>query len=253
MCYDNNARPPEPPVPLGKARGQELILTAEDGNRLMAYIAEPEAHPSAQVIIFPDIRGLHQFYKDLALRFGEAGIRALSSDYFGRTAGISARDEQFDFMPHVQMMTFPHFLHDVRAALSHLRRDKRDLATFTLGFFRGGTLSLLVGTQELGLKGTIAFYSGLSRPITGADGPTLDQVHKIRYPFLGLFGGADQGIPAADVGKLDDELDTAGVEHEIVIYPGAPHSFFDRKMTEFANESADAWTRVLKFIRAHNS
>ena len=62
--------------------------------------------------------------------------------------------------------------------------------------------------------------------------------------LLGLFGGADQGIPPEAVAQLDRNLDTAGVEHEIVTYPGAPHSFFDRKFAEYAQESADAWYEI---------
>ncbi|MBI3740936.1 MAG: dienelactone hydrolase family protein, partial [Chloroflexi bacterium] len=206
----------------------------------------------AQIIVFPDVRGLHQFYKDLALRFAQVGVRALALDYFARTAPTNARDESFEFMPHVQQMTFPNFMRDVRAGVSELNRDQKNRATFTVGFCRGGTLSLLVGAQNLALNGIIAFYSGFSRPITDAEGPTLEQAHKIRFPVLGLYGGEDQSIPASDIGKLDEELDVAKVEHELRIYPGAPHSFFDRKMTEFANESADAWTRVLNFIHAHS-
>ena len=124
MCYDPDARPPEPPTMRGKARGEDLTLTTEDGNRFAAYLASPDSEPSAQVLI---------------------------------------------------------------------------------------------------------------------------------YPVLGLFGGADQGIPASDVQLLKNELGEVGVEHEIVIYPGAPHSFFDLKQAEFADASADAWTRVLNFINTHNT
>jgi carboxymethylenebutenolidase len=70
-------------------------------------------------------------------------------------------------------------------------------------------------------------------------------------PTLGLFGGADQGIPVTDVAKLDEHLDEAGVEHYVVTYPGAPHSFFDRKAVEYAEASSDAWQRILGFIAAH--
>lgn len=253
MCYDNNARPPEPPTKRGQARGRDITLTGEDGNKFMAFIAESTDPVNAQVLIYPDIRGLHQFYKDLALRFAEIGVRALAIDYFGRTAGAGARDDQFDFTPHVQAMTFPDFMSDVRAALEHLWAEKRDTPTFLIGFCRGGTLALLTGTQDLRLAGLIAFYSGLSRPIVGAGGETLALAHNIRFPVLGLYGGADQGIPAGDIGKLDLELDAADVEHELVIYPGATHSFFDRKQIEFANESADAWSRVVKFIEGHST
>jgi carboxymethylenebutenolidase len=85
----------------------------------------------------------------------------------------------------------------------------------------------------------------------GGRGTLLERATELRLPALGLFGGADQGIPTEQVHTLDTALDGTGVEHEIVIYSGAPHSFFDRRATEFAEASADAWQRVLGFIDAH--
>ena len=248
MCYDSNAQPPVPPGQGGTARGEDLALTSADGTQFAAYMATPEQPSGAAVLILPDVRGLHQFYKDLALRFGEQGIAALGIDYFGRTAGLSPRDDSFEYMPHVQQIRMQTFLSDVDAALAHLQQGGRELATFTVGFCMGGTLSFMTGTQQLPLAGVIGFYAGMSRDFGGA-GTLLDRAAAIRYPSLGLFGGADQGIPTEQVEQFDQELDTAGVEHEIVIYPGAPHSFFDRKATEFADASADAWGRVLGFVR----
>ena len=76
----------------------------------------------------------------------------------------------------------------------------------------------------------------------------MEQAAKIRYPVLGLFGGDDPGIPASDIEQLGGQLDLAGVAHRIVTYEGAPNSFFDRKFAEYADASADAWTRMLNFI-----
>src|SRR5258708_40082252 len=98
MCYDDKARPPEPPGATQPAEDKELVLTASDGNRFMAYAAFPAKRATANVVIYPDVRGLHQFYKELALRFAEVGITALALDYFGRTAGLTARDESFEYM-----------------------------------------------------------------------------------------------------------------------------------------------------------
>lgn len=252
MCYDNEARPPTPPGASGAASGEDIVLTAADGNRFAAYSAQPGNPTGAQVLVFPDVRGLHQFYKELALRFAEVGIGALAIDYFGRTAGISPRDDSFEFWPHVQQLQLPTFFTDVAAALAYLRAGAgADRATFTVGFCMGGSFSLLAGTEDFGLAGVIVFYSGLSRVMAGSKGSVLELAQKIRYPVLGLFGGADQGIPEIDVRTLDQQLDKAGVQHEITIYPGAPHSFFDRRATDFAEASADAWQRVLGFIAAH--
>src|SRR5438128_104686 len=154
MCYDDNARPPVPPGPQGAAHGQDLELASEDGTRFMGYVARADGpgRASAYVLIYPDVRGLHQFYKELAMRFAEQGIDALAIDYFGRTAGIGPRDESFEYRSHVERLEFPSVLADARAGLKCLRGDANEgRATFTLGFCMGGTLSLLTGTQDLGL------------------------------------------------------------------------------------------------------
>ena len=67
------------------------------------------------------------------------------------------------------------------------------------------------------------------------------------------MAGADQVIPVEDVRAFEQALEAAGVEHEIAIYDGAPHSFFDRKFAEFADASDDAWRRVLAFVAQHTS
>jgi carboxymethylenebutenolidase len=251
MCYDDNASPPVPPGPGGAAQGEDLVLTAADGTRFAAYAARPANPTGAQILIYPDVRGLHQFYKDLALRFAETGVQAVAVDYFGRTAGLTSRAEPFDYMPHVQQMELPHVYADTRAALDYLRAGTNGAnRPFLVGFCRGGSLALLAGGQAFGFAGLIVFYSGLSRNI-GEGGTVLEQADRVKYPVLGLFGGADQGIPPEDVQALDRQLDKAGVAHEIVTYPGAPHSFFDRRATDFAQESSDAWRRMLDFIAGH--
>jgi carboxymethylenebutenolidase len=251
MCYDDNARPPVPPGGGGAAYGEEIVLTAADGNRFAAYATRSGNPTRAQIIVYPDVRGLHQFYKELALRFAEVGIDAVAIDYFGRTAGISSRDDSFDFWPHVQQLKLETFIADVSAANVYLHAGTRSShPTFVVGFCMGGGLSLISGTEDFGWAGVIAFYPGLSRALWG-NKTALDVAEQVKYPVLGLFGGADQNIPTDQVHTLDEKLDKAGVEHEIVIYPGAPHSFFDRRATEFADASADAWKRVLGFIGSH--
>jgi len=252
MCYDDNARPPLPPGPTVHAHGGDIVLTAGDGNRFAAYIATPEQPATAQVLILPDVRGLHQFYKELALRFAEVGVAAVAMDYFGRSAGLSARDDSFDYMPHVQQLNQAGVMADAAASLALLRDQAGNAARFSVGFCMGGTLSFLCGTQELGLNGVIGFYAGMSRDF-GGSGTLLQWAHKIQVPALGLFGGDDPGIPADKIAAFDQALDTAGVPHEIITYPGAPHSFFDRRSLEFAAASSDAWTRVRTFIAAQSA
>jgi carboxymethylenebutenolidase len=255
MCYDDNARPPLPPGESGSAYGEDIILTAADGNRFAAYSSMPANPKAAQVLIYPDVRGLHQFYKELALRFAEVGFTALALDYFGRTAGISSRDESFEYMPHVQQMQLTTFFQDVSAALDHLRSGEgTSRSTFTVGFCMGGTLSFFTGTNQVfDLAGVIGFYAGMSRKFGGANKTLLEEAGNMKYPALGLFGGEDQAIPQEQVHEFDEGLDKAGVAHEIVIYPGAPHSFFDRRAADYADASADAWQRVLSFIETYTT
>ncbi len=254
MCYDDNARPPLPPGEASPAHGEDIILTAADGTQFAAYVGRPANPSAAQIIIYPDVRGLHQFYKELALRFAEVGITALAVDYFGRTAGLTARDDSFEYMPHVQQLVqkLDGFTQDVRAAQDYLRQhNPAGKATFTVGFCLGGTLSFTTGMDKtFGFAGVIGFYAGMSRSFDNK-GTILDRAGEVVYPALGLFGGADQGIPVSNVEEFDKKLDTAGVEHKILIYPNAPHSFFDRRQAEYASESADAWQQVLAFISAH--
>lgn len=253
MCYDDLARPPLPPGVGGGSNGEDIVLTAADGNRFNAYVARPASPTGAQILIYPDVRGLHQFYRELALRFADVGMAALAMDYFGRTAGLSPHDDKFDFMAHVQQLQLATVFADASAALAYLRQgDGAQRATYIVGFCMGGTLTIYSGTQDFGLAGLIGFYTGLARKMDGQN-TALDASLRMRYPFLGLYGGADQGIPPEQLEQLDKNLDHAAVEHEIKVYPGATHSFFDRRYAEFAEASADAWQRMLSFIGAHSA
>ncbi|MGZ4218586.1 MAG: dienelactone hydrolase family protein [Solirubrobacteraceae bacterium] len=69
--------------------------------------------------------------------------------------------------------------------------------------------------------------------------------------MLGLFGGEDQAIPVDQVEEFDKRLDATGLDHEIHVYPGAPHSFFDRRFEQYADACDDAWRRMLGFIQKH--
>jgi carboxymethylenebutenolidase len=96
----------------------------------------------------------------------------------------------------------------------------------------------------------VGFYGALSAKDRPNRPNLVDDADQIKLPVLGLFGGDDPNIPPVGIAAFDSGLERAGVDHEIVTYPGAPHSFFDRKQEEFAEASTDAWTRVLDFLAA---
>ena len=96
MCFELDSAPPIPVIAGAAVSHDDLVLTAADGNRFAAFLAAPDEAHEAAVVILPDVRGLYRFYEELALRFAERGYRALAIDYFGRTAGVAKRENDWD-------------------------------------------------------------------------------------------------------------------------------------------------------------
>ena len=152
-------------------------------------------------------------------------------------------------MPHVEQTTPADVQRDVGAVVAHLRSQEGGGArsVFTVGFCFGGRNSWLAAAAGHGLAGAIGFYGRPGPGRDGTPGPT-QRAGELACPILALQGGDDPGIPVEDSTSFDEALSAAVVEHEVVVYPGAPHSFFDRKYEEFAAESEDAWSRTLAFV-----
>ena len=241
MCHGDDARPPEPPVsgPLG-SHG-DLTLTSVDGTEFMAYAALPAQPGNTGVVILPDVRGLHQYYKDLTDAFARAGFSTVAIDYFGRTAETDARDESFAYRPHVEQTTPEAVDADVAAAIAYPRlppeerqRASSPSASVSAAARRGGKLrSRMASPGRLG-----------SMDSQDVPAPTSGQMHA---PLLLLVAGADF-TPLEEFQAFDQELTDAGVPHEMVVYPGAPHSFFDRTFAEHNEICADAWRQMLAFF-----
>jgi len=242
MCYADDAHPPAPPGRTRIAAGRDLVLTAQDGNRFMAYAARAATPTGAGMVVLPDVRGLHRFYRELAERFAEVGIDAVAIDYFGRTAGLGARDESFEYRPHVEKTTAPGINADVAAGVAYLRSPDGGSvrSAFTVGFCFGGAQSWRQAAAGHGLEGAIGFYGVPSR--------VLDVVPQMRSPLLLLIAGEDHTPREAFV-DFDRRLTQAGVEHDMTIYEGAPHSFFDRTFEQHRDACDDAWRRILAFVK----
>ncbi|MES2209864.1 MAG: dienelactone hydrolase family protein [Chloroflexota bacterium] len=232
-----------------------MTLTSADGTAFGAYAARAATPNGAGILILPDVRGLHAYYQELALRFAEHGIDAVAIDWFGRTAGIGDRGADFEYAPHVGRTRWDALAADIRAGVAAVRtlRMAEDAPSrvFVIGFCMGGRLTFLAGTLDLDLAGLIGFY-GWPTGSTGSGAPApADVAANITAPVLAIYGGADNAIGPAVRDTFDDALDAAGVEHRTVTYPGAPHSFFDRRAADHAEASAAAWAEVLAFIGAH--
>ncbi|MCP2164908.1 dienelactone hydrolase family protein [Goodfellowiella coeruleoviolacea] len=242
MCHSTDSRPPAPPNPGEVAEHGRLELTAADGNRFAAHHAVPATPNGRSVVILPDIRGLHPYYEDLTQRFAEAGFHAVALDYFGRTAGIGARDDSFDWQAHIGQVTPDQVRTDVAAAVDWLREHGAG-AVFTVGFCFGGSQSWRLSASDLDLAGVIGFY--------GKPELVDDVVDDFGKPLLLLIAGADVATPQAEFRQLADRLSAAGKDFAMHVYDGAPHSFFDRSFGDWRDACADAWRRILDFTGHH--
>lgn len=243
MCYTDDARPPLPPVGGAAADHRDLTLTSADGTRFMAYVARAESPNGSGMVICPDVRGLFPFYKELAVRFAEAGFETIAFDYFGRTATDSDRGEGFDWQAQVQQTKPETVADDVRACVEYLRTAEggNPRAVFTVGFCFGGTASWSQIGRGHGLAGAIGFYGG--RP-----GLILPLLPQMKGEILMLLAGKDH-TPPEEHAKVAEELRAGGIPVESHVYPDAPHSFFDRTYAEHAAACDDAWHRILAFCK----
>ena len=247
MCHSNASRAPEPPRRGPVGDHGEIELTALDGNRFRAYSARSAETPWAAVVILPDVRGLHPYYEDLALRFAECGCAAIAIDYFGRTKAPKERDDSFEWKSHVDRTTPEGIAHDVRAAVERLRREPNGnrRPIFTVGFCFGGANSWRQSAEGHRLAGCIGFYGG--RPLERV-GPSIP---KLEAPLLMLLAGEDRATPASEFEEFARRVRARGIEVASHPYPGAPHSFFDRSFAEHQEACQDAWKRLLGFMEQH--
>ena len=248
MCFDDDSSPPVPVISGAAVSHEELVLDAADGNRFAAFAALPDEPSDTGIVILPDVRGLYRFYEELALRFAERGYPAIAFDYFGRTAGVAKRDDEFEYMPHVQAVKPSEIQADVAASVAWLR-EQGATRIFTVGFCMGGRHSWLSAAGGHGLAGAVGFYGRTGEGPDGSPGP-IQRAPEMEGPILALQAGDDQNITAEDNAAFEEALRAAGVPHELVTYPGAPHSFFDRKQEDFQDASDDAWARVMAFVAA---
>ena len=240
MCFADGSLAPAAPG-AGQAGDQRaLTLTAADGTAVLAHECRPATPGTVGVVVLPDVRGLHAYYRDLTVRLAELGWAAVAIDWFGRTADGEDRSDAFEWGPHVQQLTPEGIAADVQAAVAQLRSLGVE-RVFTLGFCLGGSYSWRQSADTAGLAGCIGFYgrSAMSEPV----------VDRMTAPLLLLVAGADAHIPVEDPQQLADRVP---VPAEVVVFDGAPHSFFDRTAPEHAAACELAWERITAFVTARS-
>ena len=209
----------------------------------MAYFARASKPTGAGMVVMPDVRGLHQFYKELAQRFAEAGIDAVAIDYFGRTAGIGDRSDAFEYQPHLEKSTQEDIAKDVAAGIAYLQSKDGGAvkSVFTVGFCFGGSSSWNQSALNPDLNGCIGFYGRPPR--------SEPYIAKMKAPLLLLVAGADAATSLEASRDFEGQLKAAKVPNEMHIYEGAPHSFFDRTFEQWKDACDDAWRSILAFVK----
>ena len=223
MCFPFDAIVPDLPpgfhVIAGGAAGERLTLTSADGTEFSAYLARAEG--STGVVVLPDVRGLFRFYEQLAERFAAAGHPAIAIDYFGRTAGLGPRDENFEFRPHVAADAPGDRRAGRRGRDRRARRRARD-------------------HRRLLLRRRAVVHAGRRRPRPARRRRRLLRLTRSARASAGRSTARPRPrsrcsacSPATTRTSRADQVqafdDALPVEHEIVTYEGAPHSFFDRR------------------------
>lgn len=243
MCHADGSAPPGAPGAGEVAEASDLRLTAADGTEFMAYGAAPDAPRGCGAVVLPDVRGLHDYYRGFARALAGAGVAAVAIDYYGRVLPDGPRDASMaEMFPLVDRLAPEHVAADAAAATAHLRSGALGPvdAAFAIGFCFGGSQAWIQSAFDHGLAGCVGFYGRPDdcRPFVDRMGP----------PLLMLVAGEDALTPVEDFRRFDAELVKAGVAHELVVYGGAPHSFFDGGLAEHAAACEDAWRRLLAFV-----
>ncbi len=210
-----------------KAVAGEIITTPADGLAVTDgkvgvggfQVPIYEAHPAAP----------HEYIKDVVRRFAKRGFLAITFEPYARTGGVLQIADREALMKVVNAVPDAQVMGDLNAIVAYVKKlpaARADRIGVT-GFCRGGLYTLLFAAQSPDVKAAVPWY-GQIKPAKTAGirtvGP-LDLAAQIKAPVLGLYGGADQGIPVADVKEMGAALKASGQSVEFVLYPDAPHAF----------------------------
>lgn len=220
----------------------ETVSFGADGADAPGYLARPgDGGPHPGVVVIQEVWGLDEHIKDVTRRFANEGFVAVAPDLYRGKIAIDIEEARKIRME----MQFDQAMLDLQGALDYLkgRDDVAPKKLGVIGFCMGGSLTQQIALQSADVGAAAAYYGG-----RGA--PSPEEMAAIRCELLALYGEEDQGIPQETVDALRGALERAGRPHEIVVYPGAPHAFFNDTRPSYRDEAAqDAWRRTLALFR----
>jgi carboxymethylenebutenolidase len=243
-----------------KTDGANLIQSsvefpAADRN-IPAFIARPLASGRRPTIfVYTEVFGVHEWIKDVCRRLAHLGYVAMAPDFFVRYGDPSKLTDFDQIRKIVAQATDAQVTSDTAAALKYLKAQPfaADAKMGVTGFCWGGGKTWLAVERFTDFKAGVAWYGPLRGDGEGKGATPLQLVKDLHAPVLGLYGGKDQGISAADVEAMRQALKAAGkTGSEIVVYPQAQHGFLaDYRPSYDAQAARDGWSRMLAFFKAH--
>jgi len=237
----------------GLAAGEVKIAT-KDGE-IPAYRAMPEGGKNLPtVLVVQEIFGVHEHIKDICRRLAKAGYLAIAPELYARQGDVSKLSDIKDVLAIVGKVPDAQVMADLDAAAAWAAKNGGNAAKLAVtGFCWGGRITWLYAAHNPKVKAGVAWYGrvvGQGSDMTPRH--PIDLVKDINAPVLGLYGGADAGIPTDTVEKMQKALKDAGKKSEIRIYPDTPHGFLADYRPSYRKEAADdGWKRLLDWFRKH--
>ena len=233
----------------------DLSLPVE-GGKLPAYFARPAGGKDLPtVLVVQEIFGVHEHIKDVCRRFAKAGYLAIAPELFFRQGDPRTIENVGEIIQAiVNKVPDAQVLSDLDACAAWAATHGGDPARLAItGFCWGGRITWLYAAHNPKLKAGVAWYGRLdSAPSELQPKQPVDLAGALKAPVLGLYGGADQGIPLHDVEFMLDELKRADSPSTIHVYPDAPHAFHaDYRPTYRKTEAEDGWRRLLAWFERH--
>jgi len=240
-----------------KGLATETVEIPTADRKIPGYLARPAAagrRPT--ILVYSEVFGVHEWIKDVCRRLAHAGYVALAPDLFVRHGDPSKLEDFGEIRKIVAQATDAQVTSDTAAALKFLKGQAFvDPARMGVtGFCWGGGKTWLAAERFGDFKAGVAWYGPLKpNPQLGDAAAPLQLVKDLRAPVLGLYGGRDQGIPAADIEAMRAALKAAGkTGSQIVVFPEAQHGFLaDYRPSYDAQAAKDGWGRMMAFFKAH--
>jgi carboxymethylenebutenolidase len=239
----------------GLAAGEVRI--AVQGGEIPAYRAMPAGGRNLPtVLVVQEIFGVHEHIKDVCRRFAKAGYLAIAPELYARQGDVSKLTDIDQILSIVGKVPDAQVMSDLDAAAAWAAGNGGDPGRLAVtGFCWGGRITWLYAAHNPKLKAGVAWYG---RVVGQASENTprhpIDLAGRIDAPVLGLYGGADAGIPNDTVDHMREELRAAGKKSEIHTYPDAPHGFHADYRPSYRKEAAeDGWKRLLAWFRKHGA